>query len=181
MPEPAEEEIGAPPVATKTKEAKPTDEDRIDLAEQVGVAQRELAELQDEQERLPGLLTEAAREGDAAAVIRYRHRSDELPTLLFAAEVRMLRSQIAQAEIERELLGPTYEQAAEEAERLKAVLDEAQRAYREAAGRASMLYAEQSDWGYRAGQSKLRLDRVIADSTPRPGPVVRSTWQGGAA
>ncbi len=61
------------------------------MAEQIGIADRELQALQVERETLPKLIEQAAHDADAAALVSARRRLDEIGDYIHAAEVRLTR------------------------------------------------------------------------------------------
>jgi DNA repair exonuclease SbcCD ATPase subunit len=61
------------------------------MAEQIGVADRELQALQVERENLPKLIEQAAHDADAPSLVAARRRFDEIGDYIHAAEVRLTR------------------------------------------------------------------------------------------
>ncbi len=61
------------------------------LAEQIGIADRELQALQVERENLPKLIEQAAHDADAHALVSARRRFDEIGDYIHAGEVRLTR------------------------------------------------------------------------------------------
>jgi len=61
------------------------------MAEQIGIADKELQALQVERENLPKLIEQAAHDADAAALVSARRRLDEIGDYIHAGEVRLTR------------------------------------------------------------------------------------------
>jgi DNA repair exonuclease SbcCD ATPase subunit len=61
------------------------------MAEQIGIADKELQALQVERENLPKLIEQAAHDADAPALVSARRRLDEIGDYIHAAEVRLTR------------------------------------------------------------------------------------------
>jgi DNA repair exonuclease SbcCD ATPase subunit len=137
------------------------------MAEQIGIADRELQELQVERENLPKLIEQAAHDADAPALVAARRRFDEIDTYIHAAEVRLTRLrfnliefQLAEAELE---LVSSAEAVAPVAERLEAVSAE----YRAVKGRADDAQYTRDDLRRSKGEVGRYLENLMLQ-TSRP-------------
>jgi hypothetical protein len=72
------------------------------LAEQIGIADRELQALQVERETLPKLIEQAAHDADAPALVSARRRFDEIGDYIHAGEVRLTRLRLNLIELQLE-------------------------------------------------------------------------------
>ena len=149
-------------MTTKTPQKPPTEATAVGLAERIGEAQRLLAELQVEADELPGKMQQASYDGDATLIVKYRQRAAELPTHVYAAEMRLKRLTLANLDLQIEAAQARVPAAYEAIEPLQLAADRANQALREAQGRWALERAEVSSLTYNRGQLALALDRLMA-------------------
>ncbi len=147
------------------------------LAEQVGVAARELQALEVERETLPKLIEQAAEEADAEALVKARRRFDEIDTYIHAASVRHARLKLTLIEAQLEEAESERVSTAESLEPFKASFEAARAEYDAAKGRAGNAKYTFEDLRRKKGEAERYLQNLMKQvSGPQAAPVVRSLW-----
>lgn len=140
-------------------------------------AERDLANLQSEQRHILRRISEAAHSDNGPqALIAATARHDELPSFLFAAQVKVVRCEIALMTVRKEALQAQIPAArakrVESEKRLQALKLATVRLGRE----LSAIESRARSLWQRIAQRERYLGELIAEHAQPPGAVVRSLW-----
>lgn len=147
--------------------------------EQAQLAEKEAFEqfdaLRNEQRGLNQEADRLAKQGDAAALIKLRHRGDDLPELMLVAEQTYLQRKIERLNFELDAMKPKVDVAIGDRAEKHAAMVAAEEAFREADHRTYIARTE-----YRGKNDEIKaafdaLSRMLANYRRRASaPVVRS-------
>ncbi len=150
-----------------------------DTAADLAAARADLAALQAEQSNLPEHVAHAVELANATALLAARRRADELPAHQEAAEIRLIRLEIAALEAELPGLQAEASKLTIAADKLWRNVRELTLAAEHAAGLAGNTSNAAADLVLRIGEKKRALAALVNSAGQDKGPVVRSTWQTG--
>lgn len=137
-------------------------------------AQKDMNELQHEQQHIGQWISESGAVGNGKEVARLVARSDELPYLIQGARLTVLHYEIEQLKVGRADADAEANAAAEAVARAVDALTEAQAAH---AAAQNELYAVRSDGTsaqMRIGELERERDGIMASMMNATAPIVRS-------
>jgi len=148
-----------------------------ELEEALAAAQIALADLQDERRGIPVRIHQAARSDDAAeALTAITDRHDRMPVLLFGAECRVIRAQIAVMEANKAALALVIPGLKEKAEAGRQRAKEAKLEAVALGREASRVVTHHRNLVSRVHQRERALEELIASQSGPPGTPIRSLW-----
>jgi len=137
------------------------------LAEQIGIADRELQALLVERETLPKLIGQAAHDADAPTLVSARRRLDEIGDYIHAGEVRLTRLRLNLIESQLEEAEPEMIRTAEACAPFKERFEAARADYQAAQGRADDAKYTRDDLRRSKGEVGRYLENLMLQ-TSRP-------------
>ncbi len=148
---------------------------QADIYEAIGTAEQELTALECERDGLPAKIRQAAEAADAASLVRYRRRADEIGEYIQAAKVRLLRLRITAAEAHLLNTETKVEETEPDLEPAQLRFNEAQAELSRVRSLFAFAVSDRSSARQDLADRKRQLsDRMHELMTPLP-PVVRTT------